>query len=145
VVVILNAMAGALAHPHPADVGADVDPVTAAVTTAFGSWSDKPFVCVVPIGFLACAMASQGGAARDLYSLARDGAFPFSRQVRKVNGRQAPIGGLVASTLVSASALLLGMNATAIGALIAFGTAATFLPFFLTPLAALIAGQVAGS
>ncbi|MFE2426993.1 APC family permease [Streptomyces sp. NPDC059373] len=141
VVVILNAMAVALAHPHPADVvaGKDVDPVTTAVTTAFGSWSDKPFVGVVLVGFLACAMASQGGAARGLYSLARDGAFPFSRQVRKVNGRQAPIGGLVASTLVSASALLLGMNATAIGALIAFGTAATFLPFFLTPLAALIA------
>ncbi|WP_265737537.1 amino acid permease [Actinacidiphila soli] len=96
-------------------------------------------MCVVLVGFLACAMASQGGAARGLYSLARDGAFPFSRQVRKVNGRQAPIGGPVASTLLSASALLLGMNATAIGAVIAFGTAATFLPFFLTPLAALIA------
>jgi amino acid transporter len=60
-VVILNAMAVALAHPHPADVVADkdIDPVT----TAFGSWSDKPFVCVVLVGFLACAMASQGGAS----------------------------------------------------------------------------------
>ncbi|MFJ9419292.1 APC family permease [Streptomyces sp. NPDC101227] len=140
-VVILNAMAVALAHPHPEKVvaGQDLDPVTTAVTTAFGSWSDKPFVAVVLVGFLACAMASQGGAARGLYSLARDGVFPCSAQVKKVNKRQAPIGGLIASTLVSGAALLLGLNATAIGSLIAFGTAATFLPFFLTALAALIA------
>ncbi|RSS54746.1 amino acid permease [Streptomyces sp. WAC07061] len=140
-VVILNAMAVALAHPDPRAVvaGEDLDPVTSAVVTAFGSWSDKPFVAVVLVGFLACAMASQGGAARGVYSLARDGVFPFSRQVRRVNRRQAPIGGLVASTLVSCTGLLLGLNATAIGSLIAFGTAATFLPFFLVTLAALIA------
>ncbi|WP_274563418.1 APC family permease [Streptomyces spiramyceticus] len=140
-VVILNAMAVALAHPAPEKVvlGEDIDPVTTAVVHSFGSWSDKPFVAVVLLGFLACAMASQGGAARGLYSLARDGVFPFSRHVRKVNKRQAPIGGLVASTLVSGSALLLGLDATAIGSLIAFGTAATFLPFFLTSLAALVA------
>ncbi|MFG2882729.1 APC family permease [Streptomyces sp. NPDC048297] len=140
-VVILNAMAVALSHPDPARIvaGEDIDPVTTAVTTSFGAWSDKPFVAVVLVGFLACAMASQGGAARGLYSLARDGAFPVSGQVRKVNARQAPIGGLIASTLVSSVALLLGMNATAIGSLIAFGTAATFVPFFLTSLAALIA------
>ncbi|MFJ8209224.1 APC family permease [Streptomyces sp. NPDC096033] len=140
-VVILNAMAVALAHPDPAAVvaGRDLDPVTTAVVTSFGSWSDKPFVFVVLVGFLACAMASQGGAARGVYSLARDGVFPFSGQVRRVNRRQAPIGGLLASTAVSCSALLLGLNATAIGSLIAFGTAATFLPFFLVSLAALVA------
>ncbi|MFF5445695.1 APC family permease [Streptomyces sp. NPDC012888] len=146
VVVILNAIAVAMAHPDPASVvaGEDIDPVTTAVVHSFGSWSDKPFVVVVLIGFLACAMASQGGAARGLYSLARDGVFPFSRQVRKVNGRKAPIGGLVASTLISGSALALGLNATAIGSLITFGTAATYLPFFLVSLAALIA-RVRGS
>ncbi|MFI8105279.1 APC family permease [Streptomyces sp. NPDC086023] len=140
-VVVLNAMAVALAHPRPADVvaGRDLDPVTTAVVHAFGGWSDKPFVVVVLIGFLACAVASQGGAARGLFSLARDGVFPFSRQVRRVNGRRAPIGGLVASTLISGSALALGLNATAIGALIAFGTAATYLPFFLVSLAAFVA------
>ncbi|MEU3778769.1 APC family permease [Streptomyces sp. NPDC032472] len=140
-VVILNAMAVALAHPHPEAVvaGEDIDPVTTAVVHAFGGWSDKPFVVVVLVGFLACAMASQGGAARGLFSLARDGVFPFSRHVRKVNRRQAPIGGLVASTLISGAALALGLNATAIGSLIAFGTAATYLPFFLVSLAALVA------
>lgn len=140
-VVILNAMAVALSHPEPETVvlGEDLDPVTTAVVHSFGSWSDKPFVVVVLVGFLACALASQGGAARGLYSLARDDVFPFSRYVKRVNRRKAPIGGLVASTLVSCAGLLLGLNATAIGSLIAFGTAATFLPFFLVALAALVA------
>ncbi|MEU3842746.1 APC family permease [Streptomyces sp. NPDC028635] len=140
-VVMLNAVAVAISYPNPtaAVAGKDIDPVTTAVVTSFGSWSDKPFVAIVLVSFLACAMASQGGAARGLYSLARDGVFPFSAQVRKVNRRAAPIGGLVASTLVSASALLLGLNATAIGSLISFGTAATFVPFFLVSAAALVA------
>ncbi|WP_405016692.1 APC family permease [Kitasatospora sp. NBC_00070] len=141
VVVILNAVSVVLAHPDPAAVvsGADLDPVTTAVVTGFGDWAAKPFVLVVVVSFTACLMASQGGAARGLYSLARDGVFPFSRQVRKVNRRQAPIGGLVAATLVSTAALPLGLESTAIGSLITFGSAATFLPFFLLSVAALTA------
>ncbi|MEV8098113.1 APC family permease [Kitasatospora sp. NPDC085879] len=140
-VVILNAVAVPLAHPDPAAVvaGTDLDPVTTAVTAGFGDWSAKPFVLVVLVSFTACLMASQGGAARGLYSLARDGVFPFSAQVRKVNRHQAPIGGLVAATLVSCAALPLGLESTAIGSLIAFGTAATFLPFFLLTAVALVA------
>ncbi|WP_406197006.1 APC family permease [Kitasatospora sp. NBC_01560] len=141
VVVVLNALAVELAHPDPAAVvrGEDLDPVTTAVTTAFGDWSAKPFVVVVLVSFTACLMASQGGAARGLYSLARDGVFPFAAKVRRVNRHQAPIGGLVAATLVSAAALPLGLESTAMGSLITFGTAATFLPFFLLSLAALLA------
>lgn len=140
-VVVLNAVSVALAHPDPAAVvaGADLDPVTTAVVTGFGDWAAKPFVVVVLVSFTACLMASQGGAARGLYSLARDGVFPFSAQVRKVNRHKAPIGGLVAATLVSSAALPLGLESTAIGSLITFGTAATFAPFFLLCLAALIA------
>ncbi|MEU9130842.1 APC family permease [Kitasatospora sp. NPDC048540] len=138
--VILNAVSVVLAHPDPAAVvaGSDLDPVTTAVTSGFGSWADKPFVVVVLVSFTACLMASQGGAARGLYSLARDGVFPFASRVRKVNRHKAPIGGLVAATLISAAALPLGLESTAIGSLITFGTAATFLPFFLLSLAALI-------
>ncbi|MEV0189554.1 APC family permease [Kitasatospora purpeofusca] len=140
-VVILNAVAVALAHPAPAEVVArqDLDPVTTAVTHAFGGWADKPFVLVVLISFTACLMASQGGAARGLYSLARDDVFPFSRHVRKVNRHRAPIGGLVAASLVSCAALPLGLSTSAIGSLITFGGAATFVPFFLLTAVALAA------
>ncbi|MFJ8433809.1 APC family permease [Kitasatospora sp. NPDC094019] len=141
IVVILNAVAVALAHPAPADVVAreDLDPVTTAITHAFGGWADKPFVLVVLISFTACLMASQGGAARGLYSLARDDVFPFSRHVRKVNRHRAPIGGLVAAAVVSCAALPLGLSTSAIGSLITFGGAATFVPFFLLTLVALVA------
>ncbi|MFJ8623934.1 APC family permease [Kitasatospora sp. NPDC093550] len=140
-VVILNAVSVELAHPDPADVvaGTDLDPVTTAVTHAFGGWADKPFVLVVLISFTACLMASQGGAARGLYSLARDDVFPFSRQVRKVNKHRAPIGGLVAATLISCAALPLGLSTSAIGSLMTFGSAAIFAPFFLICLVALVA------
>ena len=140
-VVILNSVAVELAHPDPAEVvsGRDLDPVTTAVVHSFGGWADKPFVIVVLISFTACLMASQGGAARGLYSLARDDVFPFSRQVRKVNRHQAPIGGLVAATVVSCAALPLGLKSAAMGSLITFGSAATFVPFFLLTLVALIA------
>ncbi|MDH6706645.1 amino acid transporter [Kitasatospora sp. MAA19] len=84
-------------------------------------------------------MASQGGAARGLYSLARDDVFPFSRQVRKVNRHKAPIGGLVAATVVSCAALPLGLSTSAMGSLITFGSAATFVPFFLLCAVALVA------
>lgn len=139
--VVLNAVSVALAHPDPARVvaGTDLDPVTTAVTTGFGDWSAKPFVVVVLVSFTACLMASQGGAARGLYSLARDGVFPFAAQVRRINRHKAPIGGLVAATLISCAALPLGLESTAIGSLITFGTAATFLPFFLLCVAALVA------
>ncbi|MCX4690339.1 APC family permease [Kitasatospora purpeofusca] len=140
-VVILNAVAVALAHPAPAEVVArqDLDPVTTAVTHASGGWSDKPFVLVVLISFTACLMASQGGAARGLYSLARDDVFPFSRRIRKVNRHRAPIGGLVAAAVVSCAALPLGLSTSAIGSLITFGGAATFVPFFVLTLVALSA------
>ncbi|MER7585694.1 APC family permease [Kitasatospora sp. NPDC097691] len=140
-VVILNAVSVELAHPNPADVvsGQDLDPVTTAVTHAFGGWADKPFVLVVLISFTACLMASQGGAARGLYSLARDDVFPFSRQVRKVNRHKAPIGGLIAATLISCAALPLGLSTSAIGSLMTFGSAAIFAPFFLICLIALVA------
>ncbi|MHA6763467.1 APC family permease [Streptacidiphilus sp. PAMC 29251] len=140
-VVILNAVAVELAHPDPAAViaGQDLDPVTTAVVSNFGGWAAKPFVVVVLISFTACLMASQGGAARGLYSLARDEVFPFSRQVRKVNRHKAPIGGLVAATAVSCAALPLGLNSSAMGTLITFGSAATFVPFFLLTAVALSA------
>ena len=140
-VVILNAISVELAHPNPADVvsGKDLDPVTTAVVHAFGGWADKPFVVVVLVSFTACLMASQGGAARGLYSLARDDVFPFSQQVRKVNRHKAPIGGLIAATLISCAALPLGLSTSAMGSLITFGSAATFVPFFLLSVVALVA------
>ncbi len=139
--VILNAVAVTLAHPDPASVvsGEDVDPVTTAVVNSFGSWSSKPFAAVVLIAFLACGMSAQALTARTMYSVARDGALPGSRFLRRVDRRRVPIGAIVTTAVVACLGLLLGLEAAAVGSLIAFGTAAIYVAFLLIALGALIA------
>jgi amino acid transporter len=139
--VILNAVAATLAHPDPAAVvaGADVDPVTTAVVSSFGSWSSKPFAAVVLTAFVACGMSAQALTARAIYSIARDDVLPGSRFLRRIDRRQTPIGAVVATTVVGCLGLLLGLNTAAVGSLIAFGTAAIYVSFLLVALAALIA------
>ena len=141
VLVTLNAFAVTLAHPDPDAVvaGEDLDPVTTAVVTSFGSWSTKPFDAVVLVGFLACGMAAQGLTARSIYSVARDGGLPASGFLRRVDGRQTPRGALIATTVVACLGLLLGLHSAAIGSLIIFGTAGIYVAFLLVALAALIA------
>jgi amino acid transporter len=144
--VILNAFAVMMAHPDPgkAVAGEDLDPVTTTVVANFGDWAAKPFVLVVIVAFLACGLAAQGATARIVYSMSRDGVLPFSAQLRRVNARQAPIGGIVAVTVVAITGLMLGLNSSAIGSLIAFGTAVIYLVFFLIALAALWARLTGG-
>jgi amino acid transporter len=139
--VILNAVAATLAHPNPARVvaGEDLDPVTTAVVTSFGSWSSKPFTAVVLVAFLACGMAAQALTARTMYSISRDGTLPGSRFLSKVDRRKAPVGAIVATAAIACLGLLLGLDSAAVGSLIAFGTAAIYVAFLLIALAALIA------
>ena len=139
--VILNAVAVTLAHPDPAAVvaGRDVDPVSTAVVSSFGSWSDKPFAAVVLAAFIACGMAAQALTARTIYSIARDDVLPASGFLRRVDRRRSPIGAIVVTTVIACLGLLLGLNTAAVGSLIAFGTAAIYVAFLLVALAALIA------
>ena len=95
VLVILNAVAATLAHPDPASVvaGEDVDPVTTAVVSSFGSWSSKPFAAVILVAFISCGMAAQALTARTMYSVARDGvlpgvALPANRRPAQVSHRR---------------------------------------------------------
>jgi amino acid transporter len=139
--VILNAVAVTLAHPDPASIvaGEDPDPVTTAVTSSFGSWSDKPFAAVVLTAFLACGMAAQALTARAIFSLARDDVLPASRFLRTVDRRKVPIGAIVVTTVIACAGLLLGLDSNAVGTLIAFGTAAIYVSFLMTAVAALTA------
>jgi len=141
VLVIANAIAVTLAHPDPGGVvaGTDLDPVTTAVTSSFGSWSDKPFAAVVLTAFVACAVAAQGVTARMAYSMARDRTLPGSRWLARVDRRANPVGGILATAVAGCAGLLLGLEATAVGSLIAFGTAAIYVSFLLVAVAALLA------
>ena len=91
------------------------------------------------VAFLACGMSAQSLTARTMYSVARDGALPGSRFLRRVDRRKVPIGAIVVTTVVACLGLLLGLDSTAVGSLIAFGTAAIYVSFLLIALAALIA------
>jgi amino acid transporter len=141
VIVIVNAVAVTLAHPDPGAVvrREDVDPVTTAVVSSFGSWSSRPFDAVVLVAFVACGTAAQGLTARGVYSFARDGALPASPFLRTVNRRGVPLGALAVVTIVAWLGLLLGLESTAIGSIITFGTAAIYVSFLLVALAALLA------
>ena len=74
-----------------------------------------------------------------IYSIARDDVLPASAFLRRVDRRKAPIGAIAVTAVVACLGLLLGLEAAAVGSLIAFGTAAIYLSFLLTALAALIA------
>jgi amino acid transporter len=141
VLVILNAVAIILAHPDPAAVveGRDLDPVTTAVVSAFGSWSERPLAAVVLAAFVACGMASQNMTARAIFSVSRDGVLPGSALLRRVNARRVPLPAIVLTALLSCGGLLLGLEAAAIGSLIAFGTAGIYATFLLLCVAALVA------
>ncbi len=139
--VMLNAVASTLAHPDPAAVvaGADADPVATAVISSFGSWSERPFAAAVLVAFVSCGIAAQSLTARTMYSIARDGVLPGARFLRRVDARRTPVGGVVVTALVGCAGLLLALDSTAIGSIIAFGTAAIYLSFLLTAVAALVA------
>jgi amino acid transporter len=140
-IVVLNAVAATLAHPNPEDVvaGKDVDPVTTAVTSSFGSWSDRPFAAVVLVAFLSCGIAAQALTARTMYSVARDDVLPASGFLRSVNGRGVPVGGTIVTVVLGCLGLLLGLESAAVGTLITFGTAAIYVSFLMTAIAALVA------
>ena len=139
--VFLNAISATLAHPDPAAVvaGEDVDPVTTAIITSFGDWSTKPFAAIVLVAFVACGSAAQALTARTLYSVARDGVLPASPILRRVDARGTPLAASVVTAAFAAAGLLLGLESTAIGTLILFGTAAIYVSFLLIASAALVA------
>ena len=144
--VIINAVAATLANPDPASVvaGEDLDPISTAVVSSFGSWGAKPFAAVVLVAFLACGMAAQGLTARTIYSIARDGVLPGSRVLRRVDSRRSPLPATALTALIACLGLLLGLSSAAVGSLITFGTAAIYVAFLLIALAALTA-RVRGS
>ena len=138
--VILNAFATTLAHPDPAAVaaGKDIDPVSTAVATAFGDWSSKPFAgsCSSPSSPAAWPPRARPRAAstpwRATACCRARGCCAASTAARRRSE------GSSRSPLIAWSGLLLGLEATAIGSLITFGTAAIFVSFLLTAVGALI-------
>jgi amino acid transporter len=140
-VIILNSIAIGLSFKDTAAVmsGEVLDPVTPAVTDAFGSWAEKPFELVVLAAFIACGIAVQATATRVLFSLSRDRMLPMSGVLSRVGGNKVPLGALAVASVVSACGLLFGLNARAVNTLITFGSGGYYITFWLVCAAALYA------
>lgn len=111
--------------------GQVIDPVTPAVVDAFGAWAERPFVAVVLVAFIACVVSVQTYIGRAVFGMARDSMLPASRLLRRVDRRKVPFAAMLVSTLLASLGLVLGLNATAVGTLIAFGSGGFFMVFLI--------------
>ncbi|WP_440709344.1 APC family permease [Herbiconiux sp. YIM B11900] len=139
--VLLTAFAVTLSLKDPSRAvnGVVFDPVVTAVTEAFGPWSEKPFVVIVLIAFLACAVSIQTYVGRAIFAVAREGQLPFSRALTRVNRHQVPWIALIVTGVLGAVGLLLGLNGDAVGTLITFGSGGFYIVFLIVAVTALVA------
>ena len=120
--------------------GGIADPVTAVVTDSLGAWSERPFYAIVVTTFLACIVSMQAYTGRIVFGLARDGVLPRANRLARVSaGNKVPVAAMTLVTMMTALALLLGLNDNAIGTMISFGTMGLYATFFLVVAAALYA------
>ena len=139
--VMLTAFAVTLSYTDTAALvsGQVIDPVTPAVVDAFGAWTERPFVAVVLVAFIACVVSVQTYIGRAVFGMARDNILPASALLRRVDKRKVPFAAMVFSTLFASFGLALGLNATAVGTLIAFGSGGFFFVFLIVVTCALLA------
>lgn len=139
--VMLTAFAVTLSYTDTAAMvsGQVIDPVTPAVVDAFGAWSERPFVGIVLVAFIACVVSVQTYIGRAVFGMARDSILPASALLRRVDKRKVPFAAMVFSTLFASFGLTLGLNATAVGTLIAFGSGGFFVVFLIVVTCALLA------
>lgn len=139
--VMLTAFAVTLSYKDPAAIisGQVIDPVTPAVVDAFGAWAERPFVAIILVAFVACVVSVQTYIGRAIFGMARDGILPGSALLRRVDRRKVPMAAMICSTLIASFGLVLGLNATAVGTLIAFGSGGFFFVFLIVTASALIA------
>jgi amino acid transporter len=139
--VMLTAFAVTLSYTDTAGMvsGQVIDPVTPAVVDAFGAWSERPFVGIVLVAFIACIVSVQTYIGRAVFGMARDSMLPASAVLRKVDKRKVPFAAMLFSTLFASFGLALGLNATAVGTLIAFGSGGFFIVFLIVVSCALLA------
>ena len=133
--------------------------VNGGINTILGalpSWLQDFFLVMVIVAFFSCGTAVQGAGSRVAFALARDGALPFSRNIRKISQRhRTPVNAILIGTVVPFLFLLLVLinpskpvhilwfdypaHVTALYALVSFATSGIYLAFFLTVLGAFIA------
>lgn len=133
VTVLLSGLAVtlSLADPARAVTGEVADPVISSITEAFGGWSEKPFIVVVLVAFFACAISIQTYIGRMVFSFARDKQIPFSKPLSRIGRKEIPHVSLIATAVLAAAGLLLGLNGNAAATLISFGSGGFYIVFLI--------------
>ncbi|WP_027945910.1 amino acid permease [Amycolatopsis taiwanensis] len=108
------------------------------ITSVFGDPFGRIFLADVAIAVVVCTLTIQTGTIRLLYSMARDGALPFSDRLSKVNPRTGtPIAPAISSGALAIALLLLNLgNSTLFASLTATSVVVVYLAYLLvtTPL-----------
>lgn len=147
---------GLLLATPKAGIGAVVAGGVPSILAVLPGWLQDFFLVMVIIAFFSCGTAVQGAGARVAFALARDGAVPASRTLRKVSARhKTPVNAITVGVIVPFLFLLLVLvnpshnvhvlwfdypaKVNALYALVSFATSGIYLSFFLTVLGAFIA------
>lgn len=119
--------------------GADTDPVSTVLSTAFGPFGSKVVLLVVLVSFLSCALSLQAAASRLIYSYARDRMLPASRLFSRFSARlHVPPYALVVATVVPALVVLASrISEDATERIVSFAVLGIYLGFQMVVLAAL--------
>ena len=143
-------------------IGAVVNGGINVVLGVLPGWLQTFFLVMVIVAFFSCGTAVQGAGARVAFALARDGALPFSEQIRAVSPRHhTPANAILVGTIVPFLFSLLVLvnpskpvhllwfdypaHVNALYALVSFATSGIYLAFLLTVLGALVARRADGN
>lgn len=119
--------------------GADADPVTSLLSTAFGDVGFRIVLVIVLISFFSCALSLQAAASRLIYSYARDEMMPGSRLFRQFSpSRHVPPYALLLSAAIPIL-IVIGSQVSdnALTRIISFASLGIYLGFMMVVLAAL--------
>ncbi|MFS8102641.1 amino acid permease [Lentzea alba] len=120
--LIASAIGGALliigalmAAPSLTDGNLATGGLSWVLTERLGGVLGRLFLCCVAVAVFACTLAIQTAGARMIYSMARDKAFPFHRQLSKVSPRTGtPVGASIVVGVGAAIALVVNIGQSAI-------------------------------
>jgi amino acid transporter len=119
--------------------GADPDPVTTVLSTAFGDIGFRVVLVVVLISFFSCALSLQAASSRLIYAYARDDMMPGSKLFRRFSTERAvPPYALLLSAIVPI-VIILGSQVSdnALTRIVSFASLGIYLGFMMVVLAAL--------
>lgn len=116
--------------------GAVADPILDAVVGNLGGWSEKPFLLLICITFVACVLSMQTYLGRVVFAAARERVLPAFLGLEQVSRKSAvPVRAMLVVSLLAGLGLLLGLNPSAVGTIITFGTGGLYITFLLVVIA----------